>query len=71
MGKQDKPQTIDINGVTHNVDDLTEEQVDIVNHVLSLDNKIRNNHFMMVELQMGRAGFIGQLEASLAEPEAA
>jgi len=66
MGKEtNKTQTIDINGVTHNLDDLSPEQVELVKHVLSLDNKIQNAQFTMTELQGGRAFFMGQLEASL------
>jgi len=72
MGKEtNKTQTIDINGVTHNLDDLSPEQVELVKHVLSLDNKIQNAQFTMTELQGGRAFFMGQLEMALEkEPEA-
>ena len=66
MGKEtNKPQTLTINDREYSVDDLTPEQIELSNHVLSLDNKIRNAQFSLAQLQGGRSYFMGMLDASL------
>ena len=70
MSKTQKDQTITINDVEYNVEDLTEEQVALVNHVADLDRKLNSARFNLDQLQGGRMFFMSQLEASLAaEPE--
>ena len=72
MGKNEKtPETITINDIEYNVDDLTEEQVALVNHVMDLDRKLNSAQFNVTQLQGGRAFFMQQLEMALEkEPEA-
>ena len=70
MSKTQKDQTITINDVEYNVEDLTEEQVALVNHVADLDRKLNSARFNLDQLQGGRMFFMSQPEASLAaEPE--
>ena len=68
MGKQENtPKTININDVEYNVDDLSPEQIELVNHVLDLDRKLGSAQFNVTQLQGGRAFFMSQLEGSLKE----
>jgi len=71
MGKEtNKTQTIDINGVTHNLDDLSPEQVALVNHVMDLKNKIDRARFNLDQLEFGKQAFVERLTESLEVPEA-
>jgi hypothetical protein len=61
--------TITVNDVEHNVEDLTEQQVVMCNHVADLDKKLGNLRFNMDQLAVGREAFVNMLAASLAEVE--
>ena len=69
--KQKQTQTITIDDVEHKVEDLTQEQVALVNHVSDLDRKISSSQFNLDQLQVGRNAFMSMLsEAMKAEEEA-
>jgi hypothetical protein len=70
MAKNEK-KTITVNDVEHNVDDLTEQQVAMVNHIADLDKKLGSLRFNMDQLNVGREAFVNMLTASLAEVESA
>ena len=61
--------TITVNDVEHNVEDLTEQQIVMFNHVADLDKKLGNLVFNMDQLKVGREAFVNMLAASLAEAE--
>jgi len=61
--------TITVNDVEHNVEDLTEQQIVMCNHVADLDKKLGNLRFNMDQLAVGREAFVNMLAASLAEVE--
>ena len=61
--------TITVNDVEHNVEDLTEQQIVMFNHVADLDKKLGNLVFNMDQLKVGREAFVNMLAASLAETE--
>ena len=61
--------TITVNDVEHNVEDLTEQQVVMCNHVADLDKKLGNLVFNMDQLKVGREAFVNMLAASLVEAE--
>lgn len=63
--------TITVNDVEHNVEDLTEQQVAMVNHIADLDKKLGSLRFNMDQLNVGREAFVNMLAASLAEAESA
>ena len=68
MSKKQKDQTITIDDVEHKVEDLTEQQVALVNHVSDLDRKISSSQFNLDQLTIGRNAFMGLLtEAMKAE----
>ena len=61
--------TITVNEVEHNIEDLTEQQLAMVNHIADLDKKLGNLVFNMDQLKVGREAFVNMLTASLAEAE--
>jgi len=70
MAKNEK-KTITVNDVEHNIEDLTEQQVAMVNHIADLDKKLGSLGFNMDQLKVGREAFVNMLAASLAEAESA
>jgi len=68
--KQKEAQTITIDDKEYNVDDLTQEQVALVNHVTDLDRKISSSQFNLDQLNVGRNAFMSLLTESLKEEEA-
>jgi len=60
--------TITVNDVEYNIEDLTEQQVAMVNHLTDLNKKLSNLRFNMDQLNVGREAFVNMLSKSLAEP---
>tara|TARA_R110000737_G_scaffold150034_1_gene179301 strand:+ start:3450 stop:3668 length:219 start_codon:yes stop_codon:yes gene_type:complete len=58
--------TITVNDVEHNIEDLTEQQVTMVNHIADLDKKLGSLSFNMDQLNVGREAFVNMLAQSLA-----
>ena len=63
MAKNEK-KTITVNEVEHNIEDLTEQQIAMVNHIADLDKKLGNLGFNMDQLKVGREAFVNMLSAS-------
>lgn len=59
--------TITINDKEYTEDDLTDEQKNLVNHLIDLDRKIASTTFNLDQLNVGRSKFVELLEASLKE----
>lgn len=57
MAKNEK-NTITIDNVEYNVDELSNEQKIIVNHLLDLDRKIGSSQFNLDQLQVGKNAFM-------------
>ena len=68
MAKNEK-KTITVNEVEHNIEDLTEQQLVMVNHIADLDKKLGQLQFNADQLNVGREAFVNMLAASLAEAE--
>ena len=68
--QKEKPQTVTIDDTEYKVDDLTEEQIVLVNHVADLDRKIGSSKFNLDQLNVGRGAFMNMLTGSLETPEA-
>ena len=65
-----QPQIVSIDGVEHKVEDLTEQQTGLLNHVADLERKIGSTKFQLDQLQVGRDAFFTMLKAALeAKPE--
>ena len=63
-------QTVVISGEEHNVADLSQDQVVLLNHVADLENKIRQISFNLEQAHGGRNYFMGLLTASMEAEEA-
>ena len=67
-----KTNTVTINGVDHNYDDLNDTQKVFLEHTADLERKIRSAQFNLNQLQVGREAFLNMLTKSLeSEPEEA
>tara|TARA_R110000744_G_scaffold335923_1_gene441262 strand:+ start:540 stop:761 length:222 start_codon:yes stop_codon:yes gene_type:complete len=64
MLKNEK-KTITVNDKTHNLEDLNEQQVAMVNHLQDLERKLGSARFNVDQLSVGKEAFIKLLEESL------
>jgi hypothetical protein len=64
---KDEKKTILVNDETYNVEDLTEQQLAMVNHISDLDRKLSSARFNLDQLMVGREAFVEMLTRSLAE----
>ena len=64
-----KTQTIVIDDVEHNLDDMTNEQKILVNHCLDLDRKIASTQFNLDQLNVGKQAFVQMLKQALETKE--
>jgi hypothetical protein len=60
--------TITVDDVEHNIEDLNEQQITMINHISDLDKKLGNLRFNMDQLNVGREAFVNMLSKSLEEP---
>ena len=70
MAKNEK-KTITVNDVEHNIEDLNEQQIAMVNHIADLDKKLGSLRFNMDQLKVGREAFVTMLTSSLSEDDEA
>lgn len=68
---KDEKKTITVNGKQHNIEDLTDQQTAMVNHIQDLDRKLANARFNVDQLTVGREAFVDMLAKSLETEEAA
>ena len=64
MAKEEK-KTITVNDVEYDINDFTDEQKVLLNHVQDLDRKLANAQFNLDQLVVGREAFIVRLANSL------
>ncbi len=60
-----KTQVITIDEVEYNVEDFTDEQRVLINHVMDLDRKIGSTKFNLDQLNVGRGAFMNALKETL------
>lgn len=68
MGKNEKT-PITINEKEYFIEDLTDEQKTMLNHVQDLDRKLANARFNLDQLAIGREAFINMLANSVETEE--
>jgi hypothetical protein len=68
MGK-DKKTPVTINDVEYFVEDLTDQQRTILNHIQDLERKLASTRFNVDQLTVGRDAFINMLTRSLETTE--
>lgn len=64
-----KTNVITVNDKEYDVDDMTDKQKALLNHVTDLDRKIGNTQFNMDQLMMGREAVAERLVDALENPE--
>ena len=69
MAKKQKnePQKLNLFDKEYLLDDLTDEQKAMVNHIADLENKISGTAFNLDQLNVGKEAFINRLKESLKE----
>lgn len=69
MAKKEKkePQKLNLFDKEYLLDDLTDEQKAMVNHIADLENKISGTAFNLDQLNVGKEAFINRLKESLEE----
>jgi hypothetical protein len=65
---KDEKKTISVNEKDYNIEDLTQEQIAMVNHITDLDRKLGSARFNVDQLAFGREAFVNALSASLENP---
>ena len=68
--KEDKP-VLSLDGKEYVIEDMTDEEKQMINHINDMQNKINTNAFMREQLEVGKEAFIVRLRESLVaeEPE--
>ncbi len=69
MSKEKSPQIVTIDGIEHDANTFTEEQVLLLNHCVDLDRKIGSTQFQLQQLQVGKDSFLKMLKDKLAAPQ--
>ena len=68
--KEKKKPVLNLDDKEYIIEDMTDEQKMMVNHINDLQNKQNTNQFMADQLSVGKEAFINMLRESLnAEPE--
>ena len=66
--EKDKP-VLNLDDKEYIIEDMTDEQKMMVNHINDLQNKQNTNQFMADQLSVGKEAFINMLRKALEEPE--
>ena len=71
MAKKEKEQkpVLNLDDKEYVIEDMTDEQKMMVNHINDLQNKQNTNQFMADQLQVGKEAFINMLRTSLESEE--
>jgi len=62
-------QIVSIDGVEYKVENMTEQQQILLNHVADLERKLNSTKFQLDQLQVGRDAFFTMLKAQLTPTE--
>ncbi len=66
--KEEKP-VLNLDGKEYVIEDMTDEEKQMINHINDMQNKINTNAFMREQLQVGKEAFIVRLRESLTAEE--
>ncbi len=70
MGNNTNTQ-INIDGVEYDVNQMTDKQKALLDHVIDLERKVNSARFNLDQLQVGRDTFVNLLKQALQEPAGA
>ena len=67
--EKEKPAVLTLDEKEYVIDEMTDDEKMLLNHINDMQNKINANQFMRDQLEVGKEAFIGKLRESLeAEP---
>ena len=69
MAKKEKKPVLNLDDKEYIIEDMTDEQKMMVNHINDIQNKQNSNQFIADQLPVGKEAFINMLRESLAKPE--
>ena len=70
--KEQKPAVLTLDEQEYVIDDMSDDEKMLLNHINDMQSKINTNQFMRDQLEVGKEAFINKLRESLeAEPEEA
>ena len=71
MAKKEKEQTpvLTFDDKEYVIEDMTDEQKAVLNHINDLQNKMNSMQFNLDQLSVGKDAFIEKLREALEEPE--
>ena len=64
--KKEKP-VLSLDGDEYVIEDMTDEEKQMINHINDMQNKINTNAFMREQLEVGKEAFISMLRVALNE----
>ena len=68
--EKEKPAVLTLDEKEYVIDEMTDEEKMLLNHINDMQSKINTNQFMRDQLEVGKEAFIGKLRESLeSEPE--
>ena len=72
MAKKEKEQkpVLSFDGEEYVIEDMSDEQKQMLNHINDMQNKINTNAFMREQLEIGKEAFVKMFRASLETEEA-
>ena len=65
MAKKEKKPVLNLDDKEYIIEDMTDEQKMMVNHINDIQNKQNSNQFIAVQLSVGKEAFINMLRQSL------
>ncbi len=68
--QKEKPPVLNLDGKEYVIEDMTDEEKQMINHINDMQNKINTNAFMREQLEVGKEAFIVRLRESLNAEEA-
>ena len=67
MAKKEKKPVLNLDDKEYIIEDMTDEQKMMVNHINDIQNKQNSNQFIADQLSVGKEAFIKMLRESLLE----
>lgn len=67
MAKKEKKPVLNLDDKEYIIEDMTDEQKMMVNHINDIQNKQNSNQFIADQLSVGKEAFIKMLRESLAK----
>tara|TARA_R100001463_G_scaffold132800_2_gene193723 strand:+ start:1535 stop:1753 length:219 start_codon:yes stop_codon:yes gene_type:complete len=71
MAKKEKKPVLNLDDKEYIIEDMTDEQKMMVNHINDIQNKQNSNQFIADQLSVGKEAFINMLRESLNSEEEA